>query len=435
MAIGVQTMMATPSLATFGTEELKQRYLAPAIRGEQVAAIGVTEPDAGSDVAAIRTRAVRDGDEWVINGRKLYITNGVQADWVCLLARTSDVPDGAPRHRGMSQLIVPTDSPGFRVSRKLDKLGQRSSDTAELALDDVRIPVANTIGTEGRGFQQQMAQFVVERMFAAYTAVGSQQRALDRTRDYLRQRTTFGQPLIANQYIAFRLAELAAEVDLLRQYNYATAEAYMRGENTTRQATIAKLKAGRLSREVADACMQFHGGIGYMEETWTVALLPRLPPDVDRRRRRRGHAPGARSDRWIHPVSRAELVEVAARRPGRRIRRSRRPRGRSPGRRWRRRRRRQAGTSVTRSRICTQTDLAALRASIGSGGLRAVRRRSCVRRKVRRPAASSRASVADGRSVESAAIAEELAHATGCVLRRRCATSRTGRGSRGSVRR
>jgi citronellyl-CoA dehydrogenase len=169
----------------------------------------------------------------------------------------------------MSQLIVPTSAPGFRVSRKLDKLGQRSSDTAELVLDDVRVPVDHTIGVEGRGFQQQMAQFVVERMFAAYTAVGSLQRAIERTRDYLRQRTSFGQPLIANQYVAFRLAELAAEVDLLRHYNYALAEAYMRGDNVTRQATIAKLKAGRLSRAVADACLQFHGGIGYMEETWT----------------------------------------------------------------------------------------------------------------------------------------------------------------------
>ncbi len=272
MAVGVQTMMATPSLAQFGSEDLKQRYLAPAIRGEMVTAIGVTEPDAGSDVASIRTKAVRDGDDWVINGRKLYITNGVQADWVCLLARTSEATEGRG-HRGMSQLIVPTTTPGFRVSRKLDKLGQRSSDTAELVLDDVRVPLENTIGTEGRGFQQQMAQFVVERMFAAYTAVGSQQRALDRTRDYLRQRMSFGQPLIANQYIAFRLAELAAEVDLLRQYNYSTAEAFMCGENTTRQATIAKLKAGRLSREVADACMQFHGGIGYMEETWTARFF------------------------------------------------------------------------------------------------------------------------------------------------------------------
>ena len=208
----------------------------------------------------------------MVNGRKLYITNGVQADWVCLLARTSPAPEGRG-HRGMSQLIVPTDSAGFQVSRKLDKLGQRSSDTAELVFDDVRVPVANTIGTEGRGFQQQMAQFVVERMFAAYTAVGSLQRALDRTRDYLRQRTSFGQPLMANQYLAFRLAELSAEVDLLRQYNYAAAEAHMRGDNVTRQATIAKLKAGRLLREVADACLQFHGGIGYMEETWTARFF------------------------------------------------------------------------------------------------------------------------------------------------------------------
>ena len=265
MAIGVQTMMATPSLAMFGTHELKQRYLTPAIAGTAVASIAVTEADAGSDVSAIRTRAVRDGDEWVINGSKLYITNGTQADWLCLLARTSD--DGG--YRGMSQIIVPTDSPGFAVSRKLDKLGQRSSDTAELSFTDMRVPVANTIGEPGRGFQQQMVQFVVERMFAAYGAVGGMQRALDRTRDYLKQRTTFGQPLMANQYLAFRLTELSAQVDLLRQYNYATAASYMRGEDPTRFATIAKLTAGRLSREVADACLQFHGGIGYIEDTWT----------------------------------------------------------------------------------------------------------------------------------------------------------------------
>ena len=265
MAIGVQTMMATPSLAMFGTPELKQRYLAPAIAGTAVASIAVTEADAGSDVAAIRTRAVRDGDEWVINGSKLYITNGTQADWLCLLARTSD--EGG--YRGMSQIIVPTDSPGFAVSRKLTKLGQHSSDTAELSFTDLRVPVANTIGQEGRGFQQQMVQFVVERMFAAYGAVGGMQRALDRTKDYLKQRTTFGVPLMSHQYLAFRLAELSAQVDLLRQYNYTTAAAYMRGEDPTRFATIAKLTAGRLSREVADACLQFHGGVGYIEDTWT----------------------------------------------------------------------------------------------------------------------------------------------------------------------
>jgi len=264
MAVGVQIMMATPSLHEFGTHEQKQRFLVPALRGEAVAAIAVTEPGAGSDVAGIRTRAVRDGDEWVVNGTKLFITNAVQADWVCLLVRTSD--EGG--HRGMSQLVVPTDTPGFRVSRKLDKLGNRSSDTAELVFEDMRVPVANTIGTPGRGFQQQMAQFVVERMFAAYSTVGAAQRALERTRDYLRQREAFGRPLLANQHLAYRLAELSAEVDLLRQYNYACAEAFMTGEDTTRFATVAKLKAGRLAREVADTCLQFHGGMGYMEETW-----------------------------------------------------------------------------------------------------------------------------------------------------------------------
>jgi len=264
MGIGVQIMMATPSLHEFGTHEQKERFLVPALRGEAVCSIAVTEPGAGSDVAGIRTRAVRDGDEWVIDGTKLYITNALQADWMCVLVRTSD--EGG--YRGMSQIIVPTDTPGFRVSRKLDKVGNRSSDTAELAFEGLRVPVANTIGEIGRGFQQQMAQFVVERMFAAYTTVGSAQRALARTRDYLRQREVFGKPLLANQHLAFRLAELSAEVDLLRQYNYACAEAFMRGEDTTRFATIAKLKAGRLGREVADTCLQFHGGLGYMEETW-----------------------------------------------------------------------------------------------------------------------------------------------------------------------
>ena len=265
MAITVQTDMATPSLHRFGSHELKEQYLAPAIRGEMVTSIAVTEPDAGSDVAAIRTRAVRDGDEWVINGTKLYITSGTQADWLCLLARTSD--EGG--FRGMSQILVPTSTPGFSVSRKLDKLGNRSSDTAELSFVDVRVPVANTIGEIGRGFQQQMAQFQNERMIATYTAVGAMEVALERTAAYARERQVFGSPLIENQYLQFRLAELSAELELLKHYNYACAEAYMRGDDTTRFATIAKFKAGRLNREVADWCLQFHGGVGYMEETWT----------------------------------------------------------------------------------------------------------------------------------------------------------------------
>lgn len=269
MSIGVQTDMATPSLHRFGSEELKQTYLAPAIAGTAVCSIAVTEADAGSDVARLRTRAVRDGDEWVINGSKLYITNGTQADWICLLARTSDEP-GA---KGFSQIVVPTDLPGFAVSRKLDKLGMRSSDTAELTFTDLRVPVTNTIGEIGRGFQQQMTQFQNERMSAAYDRVGGLQQALDRTRDYLKQRTAFGKALIDNQHVAFRLAELYARLDMLRQYNYACAEAYMRGEDTSRYATVAKLEIGRLSREVAATCLQYHGGIGYMEETWTARFL------------------------------------------------------------------------------------------------------------------------------------------------------------------
>ena len=269
MALGVQVDMATPSLHQHGADDLKRRYLLPALRGETVASIAVTEPDAGSDVAAIRTRAVRDGDRWIINGSKIYITNGLQADWICLLARTSE--EGG--YAGMSQIVVPTDLPGFKVSEKLDKLGMRASDTGLLTFSDVAVPVGNTIGVEGKGFQQQMSQFVVERMWAAYSAVGACERALERTARYLGERRVFGKALLGHQYVSYRLAELAAEVDLLRHYNYAAAEAYMRGEDPTRFATIAKLKSGRLQREVADRVLQFHGGIGYMEETWTARFF------------------------------------------------------------------------------------------------------------------------------------------------------------------
>lgn len=264
MAIAVQVGMATPSLANFGSHELKQAYLAPAMRGEQVAAIAVSEPDAGSDVAGIRTRAVHDGDEWVITGRKMWITNGTQADWLCLLARTSDEVGYA----GMSQILVPTDSPGFSVGRKIEKMGNRSSDTAELVFDEVRVPISNTIGEVGRGFQQQMAQFQDERLIGAYMAVASMRKALDRTKEYLQQRDAFGKPLLANQYLQYRLAELYADVDVMQTFCRSCAQSYLDGEDVTRMATVAKLKAGRVQREVADACVQFHGGMGYAEEMW-----------------------------------------------------------------------------------------------------------------------------------------------------------------------
>jgi citronellyl-CoA dehydrogenase len=264
MAAGVQTDMATPSLARFGSDELKRAYLTPAIRGEMVASIAVSEPDAGSDVAGLRTKAVRDGDEWVITGQKLWITNGVQADWLCLLARTSD--EGG--YRGMSQIVVPTDVAGFSVSKKLDKLGMRASDTAWLTFDEVRVPFANTIGDVGRGFQQQMQQFQAERMILNYNAIGGMKEALRRTAEYARERQLFGGPLAQNQYVQFTLAELSAEVRAFEALCHACAEGYLAGEDTSRDTTIAKFLCGRLVRKVADWCVQFHGGMGYVEENW-----------------------------------------------------------------------------------------------------------------------------------------------------------------------
>ena len=266
MAIAVQTAMATPALARFGSTELKRTYLEPTLRGEMVCSIAVSEPDAGSDVAGIRTRAVRDGDDWVITGRKMWITNGTQADWLCLLARTDDSQPGD--YHGMSLIIVPTTTPGFSVGRKIEKMGNRSSDTAEIVLDEVRVPITNTVGEAGRGFQQQMAQFQDERLVGAYIAAAGARRALDRTKDYLQQRHAFGKPLLANQYLQYRLAELYADVDTVEGFLHYAADKYTAGQDVTREATVAKLKAGRLTREVADACVQFHGGMGYAEEMW-----------------------------------------------------------------------------------------------------------------------------------------------------------------------
>jgi citronellyl-CoA dehydrogenase len=263
MGITVHTDMCTPALAEHGSHELKKQFLEPSIRGDYVGCIGVSEPDAGSDVASIRTRAVSDGDEWVINGRKLYITNGTQADWVCLLARTSD--EGG--FRGMSLIVVPTTTPGFSVGRKLRKLGNHSSDTAELILDDVRVPKSNTIGPEGMGFMLQMQQFQRERLVGAITSYAGMEQTVRNTIAYTQQRCAFGQPLIDNQVIHFRLCELLTEIEALKALCYMAVEKMLLGEDITRLASMAKLKAGRLGREVADSCLQYYGGMGYMEET------------------------------------------------------------------------------------------------------------------------------------------------------------------------
>jgi len=262
MGIAVHTDMATPALAEFGSEELKQRFLVPAIAGDMVAAIGVSEPDAGSDVASIRTRAAADGDDYVINGAKMWITNGTQADFITLLTRTS----GERGFRGMSLIVVPTDTPGFSVSRKLEKLGNHASDTAILTFEGVRVPQANRIGEEGLGFILQMQQFQRERLAGSIMSTAGMEKIIRMTIDYTRGRQAFGRPLIDNQWIHFRLAELLTEVEALRQLNYHCVRLLVAGEDLTKEVSMAKLKAGRLAREVADTCLQFHGGMGYVEE-------------------------------------------------------------------------------------------------------------------------------------------------------------------------
>jgi citronellyl-CoA dehydrogenase len=227
-----------------------------------VAAIAVSEADAGSDVAAIRTRATADGDDYVINGAKMWITNGRQADFLTLLARTGS-EQGVT---GMSLIIVPTGIPGLSVSRTLEKLGNHSSDTAILSFENVRVPQTNRIGSEGRGFVLQMKQFQRERLAAVLLGVAGMERVLRLTINYCRERKAFGKALIENQWIYFKLCELLTELEALRQLGYHCVRLYVAGLDITRDVSMAKLKVGRLARQVADTCLQFHGGMGYVEE-------------------------------------------------------------------------------------------------------------------------------------------------------------------------
>ncbi len=259
LAIDVQTSMATPALARFGNDELRREFLVPAISGEMVASIAVSETSGGSDVAAIKTTARKDGDDYIINGSKMWITNSTQADWICLLANTSE----GNKHRNKSLIIVPTNTPGFSLSEKLDKLGMRSSDTAQVFLDDVRVPQRYLIGEEGMGFSYQMMQFQEERL-STISCVPPMDRAIQQTIEYCREREAFGKPLLDNQVIHFRLAELQTEVEALRALFYRAADLYVAGEDVTQLASMAKLKVGRLTREVADSCLQYWGGMGYM---------------------------------------------------------------------------------------------------------------------------------------------------------------------------
>ena len=260
MAIGVQTDMCTPALARFGSDELKREFLAPSIVGDMVGCIGVSEVGGGSDVAALKTTAKKDGADYLINGSKMWITNGMQADWCCLLANTSE----GSVHKNKSLIMVRLDSPGV-TRQKIHKIGMDSSDTAQLFFDNVCVPQRNLIGQEGMGFMFQMLQFQEERLYGAAGCLRSLDRLIDQTIDYTRQRQTFGKPILHNQVVHFRLAELRTEVEALRALTYRAVESYISGKDVTKLASMAKLKAGRLSREVADSCLQYWGGMGY---TW-----------------------------------------------------------------------------------------------------------------------------------------------------------------------
>merc|ERR1712165_682140 len=262
MSIAVQTDMATPALARFGSEYVKREFLQPSIAGEFVACLGVSEPGGGSDVAACQTTAKRVGDDLVINGQKMWITNAFQADWMCLLANTRE---GNP-HRNKSLICLPMDTPGIHLAKRIDKMGMKCSDTAVIYFDDVRVPAKNIIGEEGMGFTYQMMQFQEERLAAAAISLTHCVNIINDTIAYTRERKAFGQPLINNQYIHFRLAELLTEVEMLRSGLYRATDNHVAGEDVTMLASMCKLKCGRLLREVADSCLQFWGGMGFTND-------------------------------------------------------------------------------------------------------------------------------------------------------------------------
>jgi acyl-CoA dehydrogenase len=265
MAVGVHCDMASPHLYWTGSEALKETYLPAICRGEKLTAIAVTEPGGGSDVAAIRTRAVRDGDHYVINGSKMFITNGATADLFFLAARvesgTSD-----QRHRGISMFLVERDTPGFTVSRTLDKMGMRASDTAELSFQDMRVPAANLLGREGVGFYEVMRVFQRERLVAGLHAVAMSDRALEDTIAYVKERQAFGGPLSDKQVIRHRLADLATMVEAGRWLTYSTCLRWETGADVVREVSMVKLFTAEMVNRVAYDCVQLHGGYGYMRE-------------------------------------------------------------------------------------------------------------------------------------------------------------------------
>jgi alkylation response protein AidB-like acyl-CoA dehydrogenase len=285
MAVGVQTDMATPPILKFGTEEQKQHYLAPAMRGEKVASIGISEPDAGSDVRAIRTRARPDGDGWVIDGAKTYITNGVRADFVTMVVRTADPEPGDP-WGGISLFLVDTDLPGFEVASKLDKVGMRASDTALLHLDGVRVPGDALLGQLHEGFKQIMWQLQGERLISAITGIAGARLNWERTLAYTQQREAFGRSVASFQVTKHTLVDLAAEIEAAQALVYEACDAWNQGDYDTERIAMCKLVTAQLAFRMADTAMQLHGGYGYsrefdVERAWRDSRLARIGGGAD----------------------------------------------------------------------------------------------------------------------------------------------------------
>jgi len=272
MSIAVQTDMATPALGRFGSQKLQQEFLVPSIAGDYVACLGVSEPHAGSDVAAATTSAKRQGDDLIINGQKMWITNAFQADWMCLLAITEE----GPAHRNKSLICLPMNTPGIHLNKRIDKMGMRCSDTAQIFFEDVRVPAANIIGKPGMGFTYQMLQFQEERLACVALGLAPLECVIQETINYCRERKAFGAPLLDNQYIHFRLAEFQTEVELMRAGLYRATQDHIAGEDVTQLASMLKLKCGRLCREVTDGCLQFWGGMGFTNDV----LVSRLYRDL-----------------------------------------------------------------------------------------------------------------------------------------------------------
>ena len=282
MAVAVQTDMATPPILKFGTEEQKQRYLVPAITGEKVACLGITEPNAGSDVQNVQTWAKPDGDDWIINGSKIFITNGIRADFITLVART----DRGRGFEGVTLFLVDTNTPGFVRSRKLDKVGMIASDTAELAFEDMRVPGDAVLGEVGQGFYNIMWELQGERMIGAAGAIAGAQLTFDATLEYAKQRMAFGKPIGQQQVIKHMLVDMATKIEVAREYNYSVARRFGEGEYPVKEISMCKLVSGQVAHEVADAALQIWGGAGYMSDNpvqraWRDTRLIRIGAGTD----------------------------------------------------------------------------------------------------------------------------------------------------------